>query len=82
LPWTAKSSIESAPDFFTIDSSDDVTGAAPMPLLDDIGLTIRESLPLVVDILNEYGSSDRVKVTSLGKFVPINELYPDVAAVG
>ena len=53
-----------------------------MPLLDDIGLTIRESLPLVVDILNEYGSSDRVKVTSLGKFVPINELYPDVAAVG
>ena len=53
-----------------------------MPLLDDMGLTIRESLPLVVDILNEYDLSDRAKVTSSGKSVPRNELYPDVAAVG
>ena len=31
------------------------TGAAPLPLMDEMGLPIRESLPRVVDKLNEYG---------------------------
>jgi len=39
--------IESAPDFITVDSADGGTGAAPMPLMDDMGLPLRESLPLV-----------------------------------
>ena len=30
--------IESAPDFITVDSADGGTGAAPMPLMDDVGL--------------------------------------------
>ena len=34
-----------APDFITIDSADGGTGAAPMSLLDNIGLPMRESLP-------------------------------------
>jgi len=38
---------ESAPDFITVDSGDGGTGAAPMPLMDNVGLPIRESLPLV-----------------------------------
>jgi len=61
--------IESAPDFFTVDSADGGTGAAPMPLIDDVGLPIRESLPLLVDKLCEYGLRERVKVIASGKLV-------------
>src|SRR5690606_23222805 len=61
--------IESAPDYITVDSADGGTGAAPMPLMDDVGLPIRESLPLVVDKLTEYGLRDRVKVIASGKLV-------------
>ena len=47
--------IESAPDFITVDSGDGGTGAAPMSLIDCVGLPIRESLPLVVDMLRAHG---------------------------
>ena len=46
---------ESAPDFITVDSGDGGTGAAPMPLMDNCGLTIKEALPMVVDILIRHG---------------------------
>lgn len=61
--------IESAPDFITVDSADGGTGAAPMPLMDDMGLPLRESLPLLIDKLNEYGLRDRIKVVSSGKLI-------------
>jgi glutamate synthase domain-containing protein 2 len=61
--------IDSAPDFITVDSADGGTGAAPMPLIDDVGLPLRESLPLLIDKLNEYGLRERVKVISSGKLV-------------
>lgn len=61
--------IESAPDFITVDSADGGSGAAPMPLMDDMGLPLRESLPMLVDKLNEYGLRDRVKVIASGKLV-------------
>lgn len=61
--------IESAPDFITIDSGDGGTGAAPLPLMDEMGLPIRESLPKVVDKLNEYGLKGRIRVIASGKRV-------------
>ena len=61
--------IETAPDFITVDSGDGGTGAAPMSLIDNVGLTIRESLPLVVDKLCYYGLKDRVKVIASGKLI-------------
>ncbi len=61
--------IESAPDFITVDSGDGGTGAAPMSLMDCVGLPIRESLPLVVDILNKYGLKGRVRVIASGKLI-------------
>jgi glutamate synthase domain-containing protein 2 len=61
--------IESAPDFITVDSADGGTGAAPMPLIDDVGLPLRESLPLLIDKLNQYGLRDRVKVIASGKLI-------------
>ena len=61
--------VASAPDFITVDSADGGTGAAPMPLIDDMGLPLRESLPLVVDKLVEHGLRDRVKLIASGKLV-------------
>lgn len=61
--------IESAPDFITVDSADGGSGAAPMPLMDDMGLPLRESLPMLVDKLNEYGLRDHVRVMASGKLV-------------
>jgi glutamate synthase domain-containing protein 2 len=61
--------IESAPDFITVDGADGGTGAAPMPLIDDVGLPLRESLPLLVDKLNQHGLRKRVKVIASGKLV-------------
>lgn len=61
--------IESAPDFITVDSGDGGTGAAPMSLMDCVGLPIRESLPLVIDVLKRHGLRDRVKVIASGKLV-------------
>ena len=61
--------IESAPDFITVDSGDGGTGAAPMSLIDSVGLPIRESLPLVIDMLNRAGLRDRIKVIASGKLI-------------
>lgn len=61
--------IESAPDFITVDSSDGGSGAAPMSLIDNMGLPLKESLPLVVDKLIEYDLRDRIKVCASGKLI-------------
>jgi glutamate synthase domain-containing protein 2 len=64
----------SAPDFVTVDSADGGTGAAPMSLLDYVGLPIQESLPLVVDKLSEYGLRERVRVIASGKLINPGEV--------
>ena len=64
-----KRGIEHAPDFITIDSADGGTGAAPMSLIDYMGLPIRESLPIVLDTLTAYGLKDRIKVVCSGKLI-------------
>ncbi len=61
--------IEQAPDFITIDSADGGTGAAPMSLIDYMGLPIEESLPLVVDRLKVHGLRDRIKIITSGKLI-------------
>jgi glutamate synthase domain-containing protein 2 len=61
--------VESAPDFISVDSGDGGTGAAPQPLIDNVGLPIRESLPNVVDELIAAGLRERVKVIVSGKLI-------------
>ncbi len=58
-----------APDFITVDSADGGTGAAPMPLMDDMGLPLRESLPLLVDKLVKFNLRERIKVIASGKLI-------------
>ena len=52
-----------------MDSGDGGTGAAPMTLLDNVGLPVRESLPHVVDLLREHGLRERIKVIASGKMI-------------
>ncbi|WP_020209756.1 FMN-binding glutamate synthase family protein [Gilvimarinus chinensis] len=61
--------IDRAPDFITIDSCDGGTGAAPQPLMDYVGLPLKESLPWVCDLLRQHGLKDRIKVIASGKLV-------------
>jgi len=60
---------ECAPDFITVDSGDGGTGAAPMPLIDNVGLPIRQSLPIVVDVLIREGLRERIRVIASGKLI-------------
>jgi glutamate synthase domain-containing protein 2 len=55
------------PDFFTLDSGDGGTGAAPMALMDNVGLPIHESLPLACDIIRRHGLRERIPVIASGK---------------
>ena len=73
LPLIKKRGLDSAPDFITVDGAEGGTGAAPMSLMDDVGLTIKESLPLLIDKLIEYDLRDRIKVISSGKLITPTE---------
>jgi len=59
----------SAPDYIVVDGGDGGTGAAPLPLIDNTGLTVREGLPLMDDLLREYGLRERVKIIASGKLI-------------
>ncbi|MBK1724500.1 FMN-binding glutamate synthase family protein [Thiocystis violacea] len=65
--WTR--GLDAAPDFITVDGAEGGTGAAPMPLIDDMGLPLRESLPLLVDRLSTYGLRERIRVIASGKLI-------------
>ena len=70
----AQRGIKSAPDFITVDGGDGGTGAAPMPLMDNVGLTLRESLPLVANILTEHGLRERIRINASGKLITPSEV--------
>lgn len=61
--------LEYAPDFITVDGGDGGTGAAPMTLMDNVGLPVTESLPMLVDCLIAHSLKARIKVIASGKLV-------------
>jgi len=61
--------LDAAPDFITLDSADGGTGAAPQALIDYVGMPLRESLPMLIDLLHEYGLRERIKVIASGKLI-------------
>ena len=61
--------IDYCPDFIAIDSSDGGTGAAPQPLMDYVGMHLRESLPTVVNIVTSYGLRRYIKIIASGKLI-------------
>ncbi|MBO9475907.1 FMN-binding glutamate synthase family protein [Shimia sp. R11_0] len=65
----ARRGADMAPDFITIDGGEGGTGAAPMPLMDLVGMPVREALPLVADLRDEFGLQDRIRLIASGKLV-------------
>lgn len=59
----------SAPDFITLDGGEGGTGAAPMPLIDLVGMSVREALPVVNNLRDEHGLKDRIRLIAGGKLV-------------
>ena len=60
---------DSAPDFITLDGGEGGTGAAPMPLMDLVGMSIREALPMLSDLRNKMGLKERIRIVASGKLV-------------
>ncbi|MBM7070163.1 FMN-binding glutamate synthase family protein [Actibacterium sp. 188UL27-1] len=60
---------DAAPDFITLDGGEGGTGAAPMPLIDLVGMPVREALPLLSNLRSEYGLNDRIRLIASGKLV-------------
>ncbi|WP_299284059.1 FMN-binding glutamate synthase family protein [uncultured Tateyamaria sp.] len=58
-----------APDFITVDGGEGGTGAAPMPLIDLVGMSIREALVAVVDLRDQAGLKERIRIIASGKLV-------------
>lgn len=66
--------IASAPDFITVDGAEGGTGAAPQALIDDMGLPLREALPLVVDSVRAHGLAGRIRIIASGKLITPTDL--------
>lgn len=71
---------DAAPDFITIDGGEGGTGAAPMPLIDLVGMSIREALPLVVNLRDSAGLKERVRLVASGKLVNPGDIAWALAA--
>ncbi|NHM32646.1 FMN-binding glutamate synthase family protein [Bacillus sp. C11] len=57
------------PDFITIDGGEGGTGATFQELADTVGLPIKSALPVVDEMLKQYGVRDRVKLIASGKLI-------------
>lgn len=71
---------DAAPDFITIDGGEGGTGAAPMPLIDLVGMPVREALPLVADLRAEFELNDRIRLIASGKLVNPGDIAWALAA--
>ncbi|MCI6988987.1 MAG: FMN-binding glutamate synthase family protein [Campylobacter sp.] len=64
------------PDFITIDGADGGSGAAPLELMESVGLNAQHGVYIVDSKLREFGLKDKIKLIASGKV-----LTPDDAAV-
>ncbi len=66
--------IEFAPDYIVIDGGAGGSGAAPSSLIDSVGLSIKEILPIVVNIITKHKLRDRIKIVASGKLITPSEI--------
>jgi glutamate synthase domain-containing protein 2 len=71
---------DSAPDFITIDGGEGGTGAAPMPLIDLVGMSVREALPLLTNMRDAAGLKERIRIVASGKLVNPGDIAWALAA--
>ncbi|WP_370452143.1 FMN-binding glutamate synthase family protein [Amylibacter sp. SFDW26] len=80
LDLVVERGMQTAPDFITLDGGDGGTGAAPMPLMDIVGLPLRESLPIVSDMIYERGLRGRIRLIASGKLINPSDVAWAIAA--
>lgn len=61
--------LDKVPDFISIDGAEGGTGATYQELSDAVGLPLFAALPLLDQLLIEYGLRDRTKIIASGKLV-------------
>ncbi len=64
-----KRGADSAPDFITVDGGEGGSGQTQQTFAESVGLSLTESLPMVVDVLIEQALRDRITVIASGKLV-------------
>lgn len=69
-----------APDFITLDGGEGGTGAAPMPLIDLVGMSVREALPVIANLRDERGLKDRIRLVASGKLINPSDVAWALAA--
>jgi glutamate synthase domain-containing protein 2 len=69
--WFAdcKANPEHCPDYVHVDGGEGGTGAAPASLADYVGLPITQALPIVADVREQYGLTERIRIVAAGKLV-------------
>lgn len=58
-----------APDFIALDGAEGGSGAAPMSLMDNMGVSRFEALPILAQKLTDHGLRERIRVIVSGKMV-------------
>ncbi len=58
--------IESAPDYIAADGGEGGSGAAPNILMNNFGISIQDTLPMLTEMLVKYGLRDRIRIIASG----------------
>jgi glutamate synthase domain-containing protein 2 len=83
-----QNNIAGIPDFITIDGGDGGTAAAPLDLMERIGLQLKDAVHIANDILKKHGVRDQVKIIASSRvltpddIVIILALGADAVALG
>ncbi len=64
-----KRDLKDAPDFIVLDGGEGGSGSAPEVLMDNVGMSIRDSLPMVKEVLIENELHERVRIGASGKLI-------------
>lgn len=64
-----KRGLQSAPDFIILDGGEGGSGAATQTLMDSVGMSIRESLPMVKQVLIDNKMHNRIRIGASGKLI-------------
>jgi len=65
---------KSIADFLTIDGGDGGSATAPLEMMSKIGLPIRMALKIVVEVLEEYGLRDDIKIIAAEKVLTPDDI--------
>jgi len=57
------------PDFITLDGGEGGTGAAPLEFANSVGSPLADALPVVDDLLVQYGLRDEIKIIASGRIL-------------